>query len=324
MKLKKNLNNKNAILNALSLSGEKNEGKNITINNISNNFKNNVSLLLKKEIGKTNSTTQTAQKSMINSKEENSNYCNYCNSHKTIYNTFFNNEKRKNIFKKNSKLFLLNDKLYTRNEFNGKFFFLQENFNKKNSDSYSNSKAINKSNKLTLIDVCYNSIINNYLKDNCFSSNNNLEMYHYYDKNQRRIEKIIPNINEYLINNSNEKKLPRKKINKFKKYKNNNNYFQYTFNNSIHEHKKNKKIQIKFYEEKKNDINLFLYNSINNGIKMINNKANNKQDFSCKVPHKKRKNHLDFEKITLNYDNKDKKLRIGMFNYLSQDNRKIF
>ena len=228
MKLKTYLNSKNTILNTLCLSKEKTRRKNLLKVDISKNFKNRLSLVLKKEKEKANSTTQTGQKSIRYSNEENSNHF---NSHKVFYNSLNNNEKKKKIFKKNSKLFLLNDKLYSRNEINGKLFFLYKKAKVKDNDINSNTNNIktNKLNKLSLIDICYNSIIGNYKKDKCNSFNNNFDMYHYYDTNQKKIEKIIPNINEYLNNNLNKKKFVKKKIFKFKK--NNNNILNNNFNN---------------------------------------------------------------------------------------------
>ena len=315
MKLKTYLINKKTIFNTLSLSKDKTRRKNILKVDISKNLKNRLSLVLKKEREKANSTTQTGQKSMIYSNEENSNHF---ISPKVFYNSLNNNEKKKNLFKKNSKLFLLNDKLYSRNEINGKLFFLYKKAKKKANDinSKTNNIKTNKLNKLSLIDVCYNSFIDNYKKDKCYSFNNNLDMYHYYDTNQRRIEKIIPKINEYLNNNLNKKKFVKKKIFKFKK--NNNNIFQHTFNNFAHEYKKNKNKNNKYDEEKKNDINFCLYNALND-TKMTNNNKN-KRDFSCKVSNKKRKYLFEFEKMNLNYGNKDKKFRIGILNYLSTPN----
>ena len=179
-----------------------------------------------------------------------------------------------------------------------------------------------------IIDVCYNSIINKYKKDNYYNfNNNNLNMYHYYDMNQRRIEKIIPKINEYLNNNSYKKKLLKKNFFIRKNNKEKNNMIQQTFNNFSHEYKKNKKNLNLFNEENKDNIKLFLYNSINSDINIMNNNKKNKRDFSCKVPcsNRRRKNKLEFEKMSLNIDNnKYKKIRIGMFRYLSSTQRKNF
>ena len=348
MKLKTKVNGQNSILSTISLSSNEKGKKNIIKKDISKNIYNNsLTLLLNKEKEKANSTTQTGQKSLIYSNEENTIY----SSPKTLYETVYNSENRKNIFKKNSKLFLLNDKLYSRNEINGKLFFHYENDKKNNNDTNLdiNNLKTHKPNKLSLIDICYNSkIINNYKRNSYHSNyiNNNLDMYHYYDLNQRRIEKIIPNINEYLNNNTNKKKHFKINYIKLKSNKdknmnlnspnslnlpNRNNFIQYTFNNFNHKHKKyylNKNNKNRNFDESKNNTNNFddlvLFNSMNNCSLLdnrrltMNNKIN-KRDFSCKVPHRKRNKKIEFEKMKINIGKK-KKMSIGIINYLSSPN----
>ena len=163
MKLKTQKNGQNSILSTISLSSNKKEKKTNVKKDISKIINNSLALLLNKEKEKANSTTQTGQKSLIYSNEENTIY----SSPKTLYETVYNSENRKNIFKKNSKLFLLKDKLYSRNEINGKLFFHYENGKKNNNDTNLdiNNLRTHKPNKLSLIDICYNSKIINNLKE---------------------------------------------------------------------------------------------------------------------------------------------------------------
>ena len=342
MKLKSKLDGQNSILSAFSFSSNKKEKKNNIKKDISKNSYNNLTFLLNKEKEKANSTTQTGQKSLIYSNEENTIY----SSPKTLYEIVYNSENRKNIFKKNSKLFLLNDKLYSRNEINGKLFFHYEDDKINNNDinlEINNIKA-HKPNKLSLIDICYNSKINdNYERNNYHNNyiNNNIDMYHYYDLNQRRIEKIIPNINEYLNNNKNKKKQFKKNCLKIKSNKEKllhsikkRNFIQYTFNNFNHKYKKyhpNKNNKKKNFDDSKNNNNiddLILFNSSNN-FSLLDNKRlaiNNKikkRDFSCKVSYRKKNKKIEFEKMNINIDKK-KKMSIGIINYLSPLNQKAF
>ena len=340
MKLKTQKNGQNSILSTISLSSNKKEKKTNVKKDISKIINNSLALLLNKEKEKANSTTQTGQKSLIYSNEENTIY----SSPKTLYETVYNSENRKNIFKKNSKLFLLKDKLYSRNEINGKLFFHYENGKKNNNDTNLdiNNLNIHKPNKLSLIDICYNSKIINNFKRNYYVNNNNLDMYHYYDLNQRRIEKIIPNINEYLNNNTNKKKYFKKNYIKLKSNKDKyiylnspnspikNNFIQFTFGSFNHKYKNyylNKNNKNKNFDESKNNNNvddLILYNSMNrfslldNKRPGMNNKIN-KRDFSCKVPHRKRNKKKEFEKMKINIIKK-KKMSIGIINYLSLPN----
>ena len=237
MKLRSNLNGKREITNNFSSDRKKKKKY----------FKYNITLLLKKEKEKekANSTTQTGQKSLIFSNDD--------NNPKYLYKTFnFNTERRKS--KNNSNLFLLNDKLFSKNEVNGKLFFHYENEDDNNKNKETkiniNNRKIYRLTKLSLIDICYNSLFNKndeYLQ----KKNNNIDMYHYNDLNQRKIERIIPNINEYLDNNSNKKKDFQKNIIKSNKNKVKNLLIQNTFN----------KINHKQYSDKNKKFNNVLYNN---------------------------------------------------------------
>ena len=340
MKLKSNLSGRNDLY--INFSTDRKERKKYLKEEFSKKFKNlNINLHLKKEKEKANSTTQTGQKSLLYSNDEKINN----DSQKYLSKTFYNNiEKRKKyIFKKNANLFLLNDILYSRNEINGKLFFYNKNEGDKNNEINMHNiknminKKSNRLNKLTLIDICYNSIINKYnKKSNYFKNiNNNINMYHYNDLNQRKIEKIIPNINEYLNNNSTRNKnFFQTNFIKCKKNKNNNFLIQNTYNNfnnkyNLNKNNKNKKKfkNLLCNNLKNENIELCLFNSIKNSINEIKRIANNKKivrrDFSCKASNKIKNNKFKFEKMDLNFNNKDKKISIGMFNYLSPPNRKL-
>ena len=358
MKLKTNISGHNTILSTMSFSPNEKERRNILKSNRIKNLKNkNLTLLLKNEKEKANSTTQTGQKSIIYSKDENKNY-NY-NRSKILFKSLYNSEKRKEFFNKNSKVFLLNDTLYSLKD-NGKFLFLYEKGKNKNNNiiSANNSNETNgikdgnrikkikthNFNKLSLIDICYNSIIYKYNKKNDnFFNKNNIDMYHYYDLNQRRIEKIIPNINEYLNNNTERKKFIKTHFFKFKNDKDINislsnknkeiqknlNPFNYKSKKDKINNIKNRNIQKNKKEEINNNINLCLYNSINNkkiedDRKLVNINKKNKRDFSCKFPHRKKNKKLIFEKMNLNIQNKEKKVRIGIFSFLSSPYRNTY
>lgn len=318
MKLKTKFNSPNMHLKTINFISNRKEPKNL-IKNISKNLE--LTLLLKKEKEKSNSTTQTQKNNKIN---ENSKI----NSQTYLYETFYNhNSEKRNNFKKNSNLFLLSHKL---NEKNNRVFFYNENNKEINTINLNSKKS-----RFSLNDICYNSIINDFCKNNnkyFKHKKNNIDMYHYYDLNQRRIEKIIPNINEYLDNNIKKEFL--KTSFKFRKKncknfctsndlnKHISNYKKYKFKskniNKIKENIKNDS------EEKNNKINLCLFNSINsinknshNNSKILFNNKKNKRDFSCKVAQRRKKKKFEYEKMNLDLNNKQKKIRIGLFDYLS-------
>ena len=357
MKSKDNLFSQNTISKTINSSNKKKERRTFNKNDFPKNF--DLSLLLKKEkereIEKANSTTQTGQKSLFFSNDGILNY----NAHKTLYDTFYNSERNKNIFKKNN-FFILNDKLYSRSKQNGKIHFQYENEKNKNNEININSINKRKSyklNNLTIKDICYNSIINNYNKNNNYYKDNNIDMYHYYDLNQRRIEQIIPNINEYLNNNTNKKKMfktnnKRVKSNNDITSNNNSNCNSndtqgFLIQRSNFNNKPKKKYYMnKFNKTKKKLLNLFslytfrknlknenddlcLFNSMNKDILLkkkqklvITDKQLEKRVFSSRPNKKKRL--WELEHLNLNVINKDCKIRVGAFNYTSASNSKKY
>ena len=181
-------------------------------------------------------------------------------------------------------------------------------------------------------------------------------MYHYYDLNQRRIEQIIPNINEYLNNNINKKKM-FKTNNKNVKSNNDitsiNNSSNCNSNDtqgfSIQRRNFNNKSKKKYYMKKFNKtkkklLNLFssytflknlksekddlcLFNSINKDILLkkkqklvITDKQLEKRVFPSRPNKKKRLWELEY--FNLNVINKDCKMRVGAINYTSSLNSK--
>jgi hypothetical protein len=141
-----------------------------------------------------NSTTQTGQKSII--------------FHSNNDNIKSENSDNKASEKDYNNYFILNDNLYTKNNVYGKVYYQNNNSNDNKYDKNNKSANQRKSyrlNNLTLIDICYNSVNNDYKTNYPKIKSNNIDNYHYYDSTQRRIEKIIPKINEYLNENSTEK-----------------------------------------------------------------------------------------------------------------------
>ena len=302
-------------------------------------------LLLKKEQEKekSNSTTQTGQKNIIINFNKDNENIKLKNTQNNLYENFYNyNSEKRNSLKQKPNLFLVNNKVNRKKVKKRKIFFYNENNNNDLNTITINSKK----NKLLLNEICYNSIINDFCKNNnkyFKHRKNDIDMYNYYDVNQRRIEKIIPNINEYLKNNIKKefsKTNSKSKINRLKIFRTSNGLNNYIFNKIEYRPKSrsidiNKTIRRK--ENSKNDssnsnnnkINFCLVNSIisiknkpiKNSKNLLNNKKN-KRDFSCKVSKRRKMKLFEFEKIKLDFNNKKKKLSIGMVNYLSQSNKK--
>lgn len=311
-------------------------------NNINKNYKNfNLSLLLQKEreIAKANSTTQTGQKSkIVNPNTNNENY-NYSLQRYINENNYEDDIENKKSVSKMNNFYVFGDKLYIKNNINninGKIILQQTNDLNNNNNSINNRKSY-RFNNMSLTDVCYNSIINsNYRMHYPKIRNNNIDMYRYYDPIQRRIEKIIPNLNEYLDNNSIEKNKHQKMTKTYSSgYKPNKerNTYHYAFlpkslDNKNNNNIKTKKIRIlsasKDFDKNKK-INLCLYNSINdNSSKKNYNKKIEIRDFSTRNRNRKIKKLWDLERMNLEFKLNKNKISIGIVNYISTPNIKDF
>ena len=319
MKQKKNFLNKYLISKNYKLKTDKKDRKIFLKNDISKNLKNfNISLILKrekeKEIHKANSTTQTGQKSII--------------FHTNNDNIISENSDNKASEKDYNNYFILNDKLYTKNNVYGKVYYQNNNSNDNKYDKNDNSVNQRKSyrlNNLTLIDICYNSVINDYKTNYPKIKSNNIDNYHYYDSTQRRIEKIIPKINEYLNENSTEKNNSKKYRHTYAEgYKPNKDRYNFMSNNFLYDSFKNLKIKRNSRINTSNckKLELCLYNSINsdsfkNSKKLFKNKKIENRGFSSEFPHKNVRKLWEFQKLNLNFRKSENKIRIGMFDYIS-------
>jgi hypothetical protein len=203
-----------------------------------------------------------------------------------------------------------------------------------------NNKKLFKINNLTIKNIYYNTIIDTFIQKKKKSKDKNISMYHYYDLNQRRIERIIPNINEYLQNNTDNKKLFKANNIKAKSININNNdnpkiliqrsnfnYRPKSKDNNNNNIKTKKNIKKNILMLKSENFDFCLFNSINNKILSKNKKtlasSNEKvgrRIFSSKTPFKKQK-FWNLDNVNININNK---MRVGVFNYTSNSNQKIY
>lgn len=323
MKQKSNFLSKYMISKKNKFKTDKKDRKIFLKNDLSKNLKNfNISVLLKKEkekeMHKANSTTQTGQKSII--------------FHTNNGNIINDNSEIKTSEKNYNNYFILNDKLYTKNNVYGKVYYQNNNSNDikyEKNDSYMNQRKSYRLNNMTLIDICYNSVNNDYKTNYPKIKSNNIDNYHYYDSTQRRIEKIIPKINEYLDENSAEKNNSKKhRLTYSMGYKPNKDRYNFISNHNLYDYFKNYKnkerSRIKINNKK---LELCLYNSINsdsfkNSKKLFKNKKIENRGFSSEFPHKNVKKLWEFQKMNLNFRKAENKIRIGMFDYISPPKRK--
>ena len=379
MKNKENSNNQKNVSKTIDFSNEKKDGK-INLNN--DYTKNhNLSLFLRKqkekqrETEKANSTTQTRHKNLmisnddilknnlrksvqksinniISKKIDKNVYENIPKNtpknihkkiHKSLYDNIYNSERNKKILK-NNKFFIFKDKLNSKRNTNEKIFLRQENEKKKNNDIniIDNNKKLYKLNNLTIKNVYYNTIVDTFIQKKKKYKDKKISMYHYYNLNQRRIERIIPNINEYLQNNTDNKKMFKaynikaKSINNNNKYnpknviqRSNFNYRPKSKDNNNNNIKTKINIKKNILMLKSENFDLCLFNSINNNISSKNKKilasSNEKvgrRIFSSKAPFKKQK-FWNLDNVNININNK---MRVGAFNYTSTStsNQKIY
>jgi hypothetical protein len=323
MKQKSNFLSKYMISKKYKIRTDKKDKKIFLKCDLSKNLKNfNISLILKrereKELHKANSTTQTGQKSII--------------FHTNNDNIINENSDNKASEKDYNNYFILNDKLYTKNNVYGKVYYQNNNSNDNKYDK--NDKSVNQRksyrlNNLTLIDICYNSVNNDYKNNYPKIKSSNIDNYHYYDSTQRHIEKIIPKINEYLNENSTEKNNSKKHRHTYATgYKPNKDRYNFMSSNILYDSFKNLKLKrssrINTTDSKK--LELCLYNSINsdsfkNSKKLFKNKKIENRGFSSEFPHKNVRKLWEFQKLNLNFRKPENKIRIGIFDYISTPKR---
>ena len=310
---------------------------------VNHNINKNVYRSINKSISKTiNKAMKKIQNKTIN-KSINKNI--YKSIHKSLYDNFYNSERSKKTLKNNNH-FLFADKLYTKSNTRytkGKIFLQKENEQKKTDDINNNNNiyVINKKpykiNNLTIKNIYYNTIIDNYNQKKKISKDkdNNIDMYHYYDLNQRRIERIIPKINEYLDNNTNNKKMFKANNNKTKSINiNNDDNLQiliqrsnFNYKPKIKENSNNKKFKVKkrnknYLRLKSEKFDLCLFNSLynkNSKNKIIlasSDEKRVKKLLSLKTPFKK-KNFWNLDNVNISINNK---MRVSAFNHTYTQN----